>query len=160
MVFTFRIWNFAMADTGATFICPACGEAELPLPENRDPNEISYVELSELHDCTQSKDARYVYGNGHSRGFGGVIRETLEDGTTRERWVPPYAVVAFHFYRDQTYLAREEESATCYPQPLFRNRMVIDGAENVFVAMTFLPHGETCTAEMRARGEMLAKAMR
>ena len=77
-----------MAETGvATFICPACGEAELPLPENMDPNDIPYVHLSEIHDCDQSKAASYIYGNGHSRGFGGVIRETIEDGGERERWV-------------------------------------------------------------------------
>ncbi len=150
-----------MAETGvATFICPACGEAELPLPENMDPNDIPYVHLSEIHDCDQSKAANYIYGNGHSRGFGGIIRETIEDGGERERWVPPRAVVAFHFYRDQEYLAHEEPIAGCYPQPLFRNRVASDGIENIFVAMTFLPHGESHTGEMRARGEFLAKALK
>jgi hypothetical protein len=150
-----------MAETGAhTFICPACGEAELPLPENMDPNDIPYVHLSEIHDCDQSKAASYIYGNGHTRGFGGVIRETLEGGEERERWIPPRAVVAFHFYRDREYLAREEPIAGCYPQPLFRNRVASGGIENIFVAMAFLPHGELHTGEMRARGEFLAKALR
>ncbi|HBK79996.1 MAG TPA: hypothetical protein DDZ83_10050 [Nitrospinae bacterium] len=143
-----------------TFICPACGEAELPLPENMNPNETPYTQLSELHDCDRSKAARFIHGNAHSRGFGGTIREKLEDGATRERWVPPRAVVAFHFYRNQVYLAREESAAGFFPQPLYRNRMIIEGEENVFVAMTFLPHGEIPTDEMRARGEAMAKAMK
>ena len=150
-----------MADNGEiTFICPACGEVELPFPDNREPSETNYSELSEIHGCDQSKSVRFVYGNGHSSSFGGVILETPAEGGPRSRWVPPRTVIAFHFYRDQTYLAREEASPGFYPQPLFRNRLVIDGMENVFVAMTFLPHGETYTDEMRARGELLAKAMR
>lgn len=144
----------------ATFLCPACGEAELPLPQGMDPNETPYIQLAEMHGCQESQAARYVFGNGHTRGFGGVIRENAEGGGVRERWVPPRAVIAFHFYRDQVYIAREEASAACYPQPLYRNRAVTDGVENVFVAMTFLPHGETHTPEMRARGEALAKAMK
>jgi hypothetical protein len=152
--------DFAMANNGeTTFICPACGEAELPFPNHREPGETNYTELSEIHGCDQSKSVRFVYGNGHSSIFGGVIRETPAEGSPRSRWVPPQTVIAFHFYRDQTYLANEEASKGFYPQPLYRNRVVIDGAENVFVAMTFLPHGETCTDEMRERGEQLAKAM-
>ena len=149
-----------MANNGeTTFICPACGEAELPFPDNREPGETNYAELSEVHGCDESKSVRFVYGNGHSSIFGGVIRETPAEGSPRSRWVPPQTVIAFHFYRDQTYLANEEASKGFYPQPLYRNRVVIDGVENVFVAMTFLPHGETCTDEMRERGEQLAKAM-
>ena len=144
----------------ARFICPACGETELPLPEGREPGEIQYIELAEIHGCDQAKSTRFIYGNGHTRGFGGVIRETLKGGGSRERWAPPRAIVAFHFYGNQEYLAREEALPSCYPQPLFRNRVVIDGEENIFVAMAFLPNGETLTDDMRARGEQLAKALR
>ena len=143
-----------------TFICPACGETELILPGNMRPDETSYTELSELHGCDQSKTGHFIYGNGHSHGFGGNVQEFFEDGTTRVRWIPPRAVVAFHFYQNQAYLAREESASSCFPHPLFRNRLIVEGEENVFVAMTFLPHGETPTVEMRARGEAMAKAMR
>jgi hypothetical protein len=143
----------------ATFICPACGEAELPLPEGLDPSQTPYIQLSELHGCKQSQNSNFLYGNGHTRGFGGVIREELVDGGTRERWVPPRAIIAYHFYRDQNYLAHEEELPGFYPQPLFRHRKVIDGLENIFVAMTFLPHGETLAPEMRHHGEIMAKSL-
>ncbi len=146
--------------TETTFICPACGEAELPLPSGLDPNETLYIQLAELHDCKQAQTAQFIFGNGHTSGFGGVIRENMEGGGIRERWVPPRAVIAFHFYQDQNYLAREESASTCYPQPLFRNRIVTGGVENIFVAMTFLPHGDTLSPEMRARGAALAQAMR
>lgn len=145
--------------TQRTFICPACGEAELPLPEGMEPNATPYITLAELHDCKAVQELRYIFGNGHTTGFGGVIREILRGDKVKERWVPPRAIVAYHFYRDQTYLAHEEEMPGCYPQPLFRHRKVIDGIENVFVAMTFLPHGETLAPEMRARGAVLAQAM-
>jgi hypothetical protein len=146
--------------TETTFICPACGEAELPLPVGMNPNETPYIQLAELHDCKPAQTAQFIFGNAHTSGFGGVIRENTEDGGIRERWVPPRAVIAYHFYQDQNYLAREEAASACYPQPLFRNRTVIDGVENVFVAMTFLPHGDTLSPEMRAKGTALAQAMR
>ncbi len=146
--------------TETTFICPACGEAELPLPEDMNPNETPYIQLAELHDCNQVQVSSFIFGNGHTSGFGGVIRENLEGGGIRERWVPPRAVIAYHFYRDQDYLAREEVSSGCYPHPLFRNRIVTGGVENIFVAMVFLPHGETISPEMRARGTALAQSMR
>ncbi len=146
--------------TETTFICPACGEAELPLPEGMDPNQTPFIQLAELHGCKQAQAASFIFGNGHTSGFGGVIRENTEGGGFRERWVPPRAVVAYHFYRDQAYLAHEEASSACYTQPLFRNRSVTNGVENIFVAMTFLPHGETHSPEMRARGEQLAKSIR
>ncbi|MEE9275116.1 MAG: hypothetical protein V3V62_07395 [bacterium] len=142
-----------------TFICPACGLNELPLPEGRDPQEIPYVELAELDNCDHAKSGAYIYGNGFTRGFGGLIREEDGEGGVRERWVPPRAVVAYHYYRDQSYITQAEPTRICYPHPLYRNRSVTDGIENIYVAMAFLPHGEVLNPEMRERGELLAKSL-
>jgi len=143
-----------------TFICPACGETELPLPEGRDPQETPYVELAELHNCEQAQNAAFLFGNGYTTGFGGVVRDQDGEGIPRERWVPPRAVVAYHFSRQGRKLASTEPAPACFSQPLYRNLVHGQGVDDVFVAMTFLPHGETLSPEMRARGERLAKAMK
>jgi hypothetical protein len=147
-------------DRTVTFICPACGRNEVPLPEGWDPENTTYQTLAELDDCDEAQEGQYIYGDGHTRGFGGVVRDLDGEGAARERWIPPRAVIAYQFYRDLRHVGGSEPAQTCYPSPLFRNRVVNDGIENVFVAMAFLPHGDVPEPEMRARGEQLAKAMK
>ena len=144
----------------ATFICPACGQAELPLPEGWPPQETPYVQLAELHDCEQAQTASYLFGDGHTAGFGGVVRDEGPDGQPRERWAPPRAVIAYHYMRQNRQLASTEAAPSCYPQPLYRNLVHGQNTDDVFVAMAFLPHGERLTAAMRARAEQLAKALK
>lgn len=143
-----------------TFICPACGEAELPLPEDWSPQETAYIHLAEQHGCEQGQTASFLFGDGHTSGFGGVVRDEGPDGQPRERWVPPRAVVAYHYARQGRKLAAAEAAPSCYPQPLYRNLAHGQNTDDVFVAMTFLPHGERLTQAMRARGEQLAKALK
>ncbi len=147
-------------DRTVTFICPACGRNEVPLPEGWDPENTTYQTLAELDDCDEAQEGQYIYGDGHTRGFGGVVRDLDGEGAPRERWVPPRAVIAYHFYRDLRHVGESEPAPICCPSPLYRNRVVSGGVENVFVAMAFLPHGNVPEPEMRARGEQLAKAMK
>ncbi|MEK6709388.1 MAG: hypothetical protein AABZ64_02295 [Nitrospinota bacterium] len=143
-----------------TFICPACGQGELPLPEGWPPQDTPYARLAELHDCEQAQTASFIFGDGHTAGFGGVVRDTGPDGTPRERWAPPRAAVAYHFTRQGRQLARAEAAPGCYPQPLYRNLSHGQNADDVFVAMAFLPHGEQLTPQLRAQGEKLAKSLK
>ncbi len=144
----------------ATFICPACGRSELPLDGfGDDPNEALYVQLAEKDNCEEAKTARFLFGDGFTSGFGGVVRDLDEEGNERERWIPPRAVVAYHFARNDERIGQAEPMNDFYPQPLYRNLSKGGGVENVYVAMTFLPHNEAMTPGMRARGETLAKSM-
>jgi len=146
--------------TQTTFICPACGEAELPLPEGWSPRETPYVRLAEQHGCEQCQAASFLFGDGHTSGFGGVVRDLGPDGRPRERWVPPRAAVAYHYMRQGRKRASAEAERPFYPQPLYRNLVHGQNTDDVFVAMAFLPHGETLTPALRARGERLAKALK
>lgn len=143
----------------ATFICPACGRSELPLDGSLEPNEAPYVQLAEMDACEEAKTARFVFGDGFTAGFGGVVRDLDEEGGERERWVPPRAVVAYHFARNDARVGRAEPMSGFYPQPLYRNLSKGGGTEDVYVAMAFLPHNEAMTPEMRSQGEALAKSL-
>ncbi len=149
-----------MADNqNVTFICPACGKNELPLEGAGDPNEILYIELAEMDTCDEAQTARFVFGDSFTKGFGGVVRDVDAEGEERVRWVPPRAVVAYHFARNEERIGYAEPMNDFYPQPLYRNLSKGGDVENVFVAMAFLPHNESMTSQMRARGEALAKAL-
>ncbi|MDA0999042.1 MAG: hypothetical protein O2807_00815 [bacterium] len=149
-----------MLEIERTFVCPACGVNELALPEGWDPLNTPYVQLAELDNCDAIQSGSFVFGNGFTTGFGGRVQEMDTAGNIlRERWVPPRVAISYLYYRDQVYLSHAEPESTCFPQPLFRNRVVKDGKEHIYVAMAFLPHGEIHPRDMRARGEALAKAL-
>ena len=142
-----------------SFICPACGKNELPLDATKDPNEIPYIHLAEMDNCNEAQTAHFVFGNSFTSGFGGVVRDRGEQGEERLRWVPPRAVVAYHFARNEERIGHAEPMNDFYPQPLYRNLSKGGGVENIYVAMAFLPHNESMTPEMRAHGEALAKSL-
>ena len=146
-------------DQNVTFICPACGKTELPLGDSDDPNDILYIQLAEMDTCDEAATAQFIYGDSFTKGFGGVVRDVNPEGEERQRWVPPRAVIAYHFARNEERIGHAEPMSDFYPQPLYRNLSKGDGIENIFVAMTFLPHNESITPEMRARGEALAKSL-
>lgn len=149
-----------MPEIDRTFICPACGLNELTFPEGCDPQTTPYVQLAELDNCEATKAGTFIFGNGFTAGFGGCVQEMDAGGNIlRERWVPPRAVVSYLYYRDQVYLSHAEPESICFPQPLFRNRVVKNGTEHIYIAMVFLPHGEVHPEEMRTRGEAMAKAL-
>ena len=141
------------------FICPACGITELPLDSSEDPNEILYIQLAEMDNCDEAQIPQFVYGDSFTKGFGGFVRDVDAEGEERVRWVPPRAVVAYHFARNEERIGQAEPMNDFYPQPLYRNLSKGDGTENIFVAMAFLPHNESMTPEMRAQGEALAKSL-
>ncbi len=142
-----------------TFICPACGINELPFEGPGTPNETTYLHLAEMDSCEEAQIPRFIFGDAYTRGLGGVVRDFDEEGEVRERWIPPRAVVAYHFSRNDARIGRAEAMDDFYPQPLYRNLSKGGETENVYVAMTFLPHNEAMTPEMRTLGESLAKAM-
>ncbi len=142
-----------------TFICPACGKNELPFEDPGDPNEALYIQLAETDTCDEATVAHFVFGDAFTNGFGGVVRDVDAEGEERERWVPPRAVVAYHFARNDERIGHAEPMNDFYPQPLYRNLSKGDGVENIYVAMAFLPHNESMTPEMRAQGEALAKSL-
>lgn len=142
-----------------TFICPACGKTELPLGDSDDPNDILYIQLAEMDTCDEAQTAHFVFGDSFTSGFGGVVRDLDAEGEERVRWVPPRAVVAYHFARNEERIGHAEPMNDYYPQPLYRNLSKGDGTENIYVAMAFLPHNESMTPEMRAQGEALAKSL-
>lgn len=149
-----------MAENENVFlICPACGITELPLDSSEDPNEILYIQLAEMDNCDEAQIPQFVYGDSFTKGFGGFVRDLDAEGEERVRWVPPRAVVAYHFARNEERIGQAEPMNDFYPQPLYRNLSKGGGIENIFVAMAFLPHNESMTPEMRAQGEALAKSL-
>ena len=139
------------------FVCPACALNEVILENEDDIDQLSYVKLATYCGCEQSQNGSYIFGDGHSKGFGGIISDFTDEGESRKRFVPPRAVVSYHFMKTTERIGHAEPNNGFYNQPLFRNLVEIEGNENVFVSVTFLPHGENMDASMRKLGEHLAK---
>ena len=140
-----------------SFICPSCGINEVFLENEKDIEQFPYVKLSTYCGCNQSKKGTYIFGDGHSKGFGGIISDLSKEGIARKRFVPPKSVVSYHFMKATERIGHAESNRGFYNQPLFRNLVQIEGDENIFVSVTFLPHGEKMSPEMRRFGEQLAK---
>ena len=140
-----------------SFICPACGINEVILENEENIEQFSYVRLATYCGRDQSKNGSYIYGDGHSKGFGGIISDFSDKGISRKRFVPPRGIISYHFMKSIKRIGHAEPNNGFFNQPLFRNLVQIEGNENVFVSVTFLPHGEKMSLEMRKFGEELAK---
>tara|TARA_B100000686_G_scaffold25486_6_gene24674 strand:- start:891 stop:1334 length:444 start_codon:yes stop_codon:yes gene_type:complete len=143
--------------TSNSFVCPACGLNEVVLENEEDIEQLPYVKLATYCGCDQSKNGSYIFGDGHTQGFGGIISDFTNEGESRKRFIPPRGIVSYHFLKATKRIGHAEPNNGFYNQPLFRNLVQIEGNENVFVSVTFLPHGEKMNPEMRKFGEQLAK---